>query len=176
MTISIPIWRGYGKKAVVIAHTIVDDDMAHLLNHRWVLDKSGYAERWSSEKRKTIYIHREVLVDHSGGLYVSHLNADKLDNRRENLALVTNSVNGLNPMDGPRRSKVSCRFRGVGFSRAGHPRPWRGRIRINGKAMYTRSCSTPEEANDLLIELRKKYGIILDDGRTNPNLTRLELP
>lgn len=55
----------------------------------------GYASY--QDGRKTRLLHRELKGgDGLKGLYVDHVNRDRLDNRRENLRVVTGTENNLN--------------------------------------------------------------------------------
>lgn len=55
----------------------------------------GYASY--QDGRRTRLLHRELLGgDGLSGLYVDHQNRDRLDNRRENLRIVTGTENNLN--------------------------------------------------------------------------------
>lgn len=67
------------------------------------LNAAGYVEvlrpRHPMAKRNYVYEHRLVMAEHLGRLlepheHVHHRNGDKLDNRIENLELVTNSEHG----------------------------------------------------------------------------------
>ena len=175
MTILIPLWRGRGKKAFVIAHAVVDDDMGHLLDTRWFLS-GGYAVRLTDEPGKVALMHRDIVGCIPTGMHVSHLNADKFDNRRSNLSVVTASVNRLNPADAARKDRVVSPYRGVARRLKLGRCKWYGRVRCGTKTFLTKDYDSPEEANVMLVALRKSLGIILDDGTTNPNLTNLELP
>ncbi len=85
------------------------DDLC-LARWRWNLDKQGYACRtqhgpWMNGNRKTsnIYLHKEVVKRMGGlvdGMYVDHINRNRLDNRRENLRMVTPQHNAQNRLRG----------------------------------------------------------------------------
>lgn len=75
---------------------VSEEDYERVSALKWSLAGRGYARaagsRRRGEKFPTIYMHRMVL-DAPPGKQVDHRNGDKLDNRRENLRLVTNSQN-----------------------------------------------------------------------------------
>lgn len=77
--------RGNGKSV------IVDDDDYEKYNHlRWHLSDTGYAVRRANGE--TIRIHR-LIMDCPEGLVIDHLNGDKLDCRKSNMRVCTQSEN-----------------------------------------------------------------------------------
>jgi len=68
--------------------------------------------------RKEIQMHREILGLTDPKQKVDHINGNRLDNRRENLRVVTDSQNHMNRVKGPGTSKYK------GVSRCGKNR-WR---------------------------------------------------
>lgn len=125
------------------AVTLVDAvDIPLIANRSWSLT-NGYATahcRLSDpEPRKTLYLHR-VLLDAPDRIFVDHINGSKLDNRRCNLRLATNSQNLANM--GPRSDNASG-YRGVMW------RAEKGRwyAQIGGRAQkYIGYFDTAEEA------------------------------
>jgi hypothetical protein len=99
-------------------HEIVldQDDMAWASQMRWHISPRGYARTWvrSGHTRKNAHLHRLVLQAAPGEL-VDHVNRNKLDNRRENLRVVSAQVNAIN------RAAVgySSRYKGVAKHRNG---------------------------------------------------------
>src|SRR5712664_2670409 len=80
--------------------TIVDDCNYPYLNQwKWTYHNSGYVSRAMGGKilgkRKTIYMHR-LILDVSRRKYTDHINGNRLDNRKENLRIVTQSQNQMN--------------------------------------------------------------------------------
>lgn len=76
---------------------LVDDDKFEFLNQfTWHVSHYGYARTQSSKKKhgysKAFYMHR-CLTNCPDGLVVDHINANKLDNRLENLEIVTQNEN-----------------------------------------------------------------------------------
>lgn len=141
------------KMAVVVAHAIVDDDLADLANHFWTL-MDGYAITSIGGKR--VLMHH-LVVGRMQGMDVSHENTNRLDNRRNNLKVCSRSVNMLNPADGPRKSNKSCGLRGVTRDDSGRrlAKPWRGKVTVKGRTYQTTRFATAEEAADALARLRE---------------------
>ncbi len=74
---------------------VIDDaDLASVSNHKWtaVIGK-GTAYARSFINGDTVQLHRFLLGKIPAGMVVDHINGDGLDNRRENLRVVTNSEN-----------------------------------------------------------------------------------
>lgn len=74
-------------------YAIVDKDFAWLDDRKWYLDKTGYARNKSNA---TVSMHQIVHGDIEKGMYIDHINRDKLDNRKVNLRKVTPQDNTLN--------------------------------------------------------------------------------
>src|SRR4051794_8623449 len=93
--------------------TIVDDEDADKVNqYDWYLSGAGYPHAWMGGKK--VMLHR-FLLDVPSGFEVDHINRDKLDNRRNNLRIVTHQQNNMNK---PGRSLTS-KYKGVGFHHNG---------------------------------------------------------
>jgi hypothetical protein len=85
-----------------------------------------------------VYMHR-MIMDARQGEYVDHINGDSLDNRRENLRIVTNQQNSWNAVGAKSMNgkPTSSRFKGV-FKKTcktkyGDYVYWVARIKANGK-------------------------------------------
>lgn len=139
------------QKANVVAHALVDNDLGRLDSFFWLLH-TGYAARHA--KGRPVFMHHDV-IGRAPGLEVSHKNADKLDNRRENLEHVTRSDNMLNPADGALGSNRSCGLRGVTRDDRSRSlaRPWRGKVTVRGKTHQTPRFATAGEAANALAQL-----------------------
>lgn len=101
---------------------LIDDEDHRLLKHfNWFLC-NGYA---AAQK---VYLHR-VIMDPEPGMVVDHINRNKLDNRRENLRVVTHQENLQN-----QRSQVgkTSEYRGVSWIRGA----WVAQCRVNGETHY----------------------------------------
>ena len=156
--VTIPVHKIQGRSckakgrsvAVVVAHAIVDDEDARLVDHFWTLH-SGYAVR--RPMGGTVFMHHDVIGKRAG-LHVSHDNANKLDNRRSNLRHVSVSENMLNVNDAPRSNRTKSPYRGVSRDVKPLLRPWRGKVTVDGVIYQTARYETPEQAKEALEKLR----------------------
>ena len=99
---------------------IVDDeDFDYLNQFYWYLGTNGYAYRRIKTKvgetQHKQAMHREIMKEiisksENKKLCIDHINRNKLDNRKENLRLVTQSINCLN---GSKRSTNKSGIIGV---------------------------------------------------------------
>jgi hypothetical protein len=79
----------------VVTVSLADYD--ELSKYHWFKTNSGYAFRNKVRENGTILMHREILGLEGGNkLQCDHINGDKLDNRRENLRVVTTVQNHYN--------------------------------------------------------------------------------
>lgn len=76
--------------------SLVDDETFDFLNQwRWKFDKTnGYACRTLYPKGK-IYLH-SLIIDSAKGFVIDHINRNKLDNRKENLRVISYRQNSFN--------------------------------------------------------------------------------
>lgn len=127
--------------------TIVDDEDFEVVSKlKWYArrDKGSnwYAMRNSPRggQRKTIMLHNFIKTIHGGGL-VDHINGDSLDNRKENLRVVTKSQNSMNrKLNKNNRSGI----KGVCWSE--RDKRWVAQIRAGGKYIRLGSFTDKMEA------------------------------
>jgi hypothetical protein len=120
-----------------------DFEWAAQFKWHWVSTgcRSGYAVR--SVKRKGIkysqYLHREItkrIAEIPDGKVVDHINRNSLDNRRENLRVVTKKENNRN------RGGVGEPY--FHYRSKNKNRPWEMKIWINGKSKYLGAFESKE--------------------------------
>ena len=102
-------------------YAIVDSDVySTMIFYKWRFSKKdgvirnagmedGYDYR--KNKRKTIYLHREVMQCPDGKV-VDHINHDTKDNRRSNLRVCTQAQNRRNQL----KTRGSSQYKGVSWS------------------------------------------------------------
>lgn len=149
---------------------IVDDESFDYLNQfHWYFTKVGYASRRLKtkfgDKQHKILMHREIMKEtiskfQNKKLTVDHINHNRLDNRKENLRLVTQSINCLNgSMRTTNKSGIIgvCQCHKKGRIKKDGSRTvwiaWQATVTINYKQIHLGFFKTKEEAG----EKRKKY-------------------
>ncbi len=142
----IPVYK-YGK---VVAHALVDaSNYVRFAAYRWRL-KDGYAVRSTTVdgKKRTIYMHREVLgLVHGDGIKCDHENGNKLDNRRSKLRICTVRQNNCN------RGPLKGQYSGVCFDR--HAGKWRAQTTIR-RTQYHLGLYDSEDKAASAVDLAKR--------------------
>jgi hypothetical protein len=130
------------REGVLLATTVIDDEDEHFADHTWRLASRGYARRTIKVGGKpiTLYLAREIAQP-PAGMLVSHFNGDLLDNRRENLRIVTWAQAGQNA---PSHRGSSSRFRGVSWDAP--TQKWRAQVWLDGRLHYLGSFDREEYA------------------------------
>lgn len=117
---------------------LVDDDFE--LIHKWHVSRARYtAYAIRRDKKNHVLMHREIMGFPDS--FVDHINGNGLDNRKENLRLVTHAENMRN-----RRVQANNKsgFRGVHQKKDGF---WYAQIKIDGVQKYLGCYKTPQEAS-----------------------------
>lgn len=136
-------------------YTMIDTaDVSLLGPHRWSMS-NGYVIHLAREngRKYPIFLHRIImglpsqLIDPHE---VDHINRNGLDNRRQNLRILTSAGNAQNVSK--RRGPTSSRFRGVSFARKRNN--WMAYLRIDGKMLNLGSFATEEEAAEVVRRAR----------------------
>lgn len=120
-----------------------DDDYEWLSRYKWCFLKAGYAIRGAQHddgRFKMVYMHRE-LRKAPDGLQVDHISRDKLDNRKANLRIATQTEQRGN-MPLSKRNKSG--YRGVYFRK--DTKKWAAMISICDRGVNLGSYDTPELA------------------------------
>jgi hypothetical protein len=123
-----------------------DDDYEYLNQFKWMAWRHGntfYAIRHAPTKdgkRDTIRMH-VVVIETPNGMDTDHINGNGLDNRKENLRIVTHRENNQN--NAIHRS--GC-FPGVRKDKRLKTHPYTTCIRVGKQRPHLGSYATPEEA------------------------------
>lgn len=121
-----------------------NDDFDKLNQYKWHLCAYGYAERskYFPESQKSIQVkmHREIM-GFPKDLEVDHINQDRLDNRKENLRLVTKSQNGMNR--GPTKKNKSG-YKGIHWDEIN--KKWSVHVNANKKMVFFGRYKSLKEA------------------------------
>jgi len=115
-------------------------------------EKNGYAEhsifdkeyykKFHKTRNKNLFMHN-LIIPHSVGMQVDHINRNGLDNRRKNLRVGTISQNYANF---PKKKGTNSKYRGVSFLKRKNGRQWQASTTLNGKGVYIGIYETEKEA------------------------------
>ena len=72
---------------------ISKSSLEKVIKHQWYLDSNGYPK---SYKARGHTLHRYLLGKQETGYVIDHINRNKLDNRLENLRIITAKENSYN--------------------------------------------------------------------------------
>lgn len=124
-------------------------DLKQVLESTWCLHKSsGYI--LSRRNGRLIRLHR-MVTKAPCGFVVDHINGDKLDNRKENLRIVTQKENSRNSK---LRKNNSSGYPGVRIKQSGR---YQARIMVDRKEIGLGTFSTFGEAKQARIKAEERY-------------------
>jgi hypothetical protein len=129
---------------------LVDDDDYEWINgYKWTAMRAHRGRKFvaarsvqiEAGKQRLVYMSRQILgLNYGDSGEADHWNHDTLDNRRENLRLVSSALNKRNQ---PSRGG-SSRFVGVTWD--GQRGRWRAQIQIDGRVINLGRFASEEEA------------------------------
>jgi len=164
-------------------HTIVSHEDFHLVSQtKWNYHPRGYAHGrppLNGQKKKKVLLHRYIMgVLDDPTVEIDHINHDLLDNRRENLRIVTHAENMENRIN--RTKSTTSQYRGVNFSKV--LGGWVGSSSIKGKSVQFGPFDTELLAAQVVAAYRVsvckypyKEDITLGEGIIIPNPLTKEL-
>lgn len=133
---------------------LVDDEDFEILNqHKWCFVKNRYAA--SRINYKLTYMHR-LIMSAPKGMEVDHINNNSLDNRRENLRIVTSHQNHFNTkIFATNRSG----YRGVSWDK--RIRRWIVTFSVNNKTVHAGTYADKDAAakayNEAIVRRRGEF-------------------
>lgn len=122
-----------GKDQEICRAKVSLDIVDKIKSHRWTLNDNGYVRTYNNNS--PVYLHR-MIVECPEGLEVDHINRDKLDNRNENLRIVSHSINRAN--NGGKNVRMITNRR--------LSKPYYAAVTKNNKHIFSRYFETEEEA------------------------------
>jgi hypothetical protein len=145
----------YDKKQNVDAVVIFDqkEKLDEIKKYKWCVAKKGkfgfYAKTDTrvNGKRKTLYLHDLLIATEKNGLQVDHIDGNTLNNKRDNLRLITQQQN------------LNNRVRTKGYSFDKLHKKWEAYIHIKNKKKSIGYFNTMEEAIIARQEAKEKYYI-----------------
>lgn len=156
----IPVGNGLFTK-------VSNEDYETLKNKKWYIrSNDGYvcrnetlkgqivkAENYRKTKQRSILLHRFIMGMDGGNVryVVDHINGDKLDNRRENLRIVTVAQNLWN-VHSNKSNKTGSR--GVSKTKGGK---FKAVITANNKRVYLGTFETVQEADLAYKKAKETY-------------------
>ena len=127
---------------------LVDDEDFEKVNaYKWCFLRYARRTIYKNGIKKNWFLHWDIIGQPERGFEVDHINQNKLDNRRNNLRIVTHSINQQNKPRGG----------GVGYTK----KQYKGKIYYhaqkgnNGKVIYLGTYSTPELARQAYLNSSK---------------------
>lgn len=122
--------------------TEVDSEIYPLLSqYKWFISPDGYAR--ASIKGIRYFIHRFITGAKKGEI-VDHIDRNKLNNKRENLRIVSHRENIANTE--PKKNKIS-KYKGVSYNNTEKRRKkWIAACEYNGKRITIGRFFTEKEA------------------------------
>jgi hypothetical protein len=145
------------RRGRVRAYATVDlADFKRISSHRWYLSREGYAVRQETvgrKKQRTFSLARTVMgLDFGDPRKADHIKrAEKLNNCRSNLRIVTHAQNMQN--QGSRRGSSS--FRGVSW--AEHRKKWVAYCCLDGRQHYLGAHHDENDAHAAVLAFRRLH-------------------
>jgi hypothetical protein len=159
-------------REIPLTHGLValvdDEDYEWLSQFKWYAVRTDYISqryygmayipvRLRKTNKKITYMHR-VVLNPPKDKQIDHINGNGLDNRKENLRIVTNRENQQNLRDSPIR-KYTSKYPGVSKQKSGK---FRSQISINGRnkelGMFTNEI-------DAAMAYQREYELLKLEGK-----------
>ena len=156
--LNTPIKRNKDNQAIIeifnknkekIEETVVDDKLYYdLIQCRW-----NSTNKYIANSKKG-FLHRYVM-NYNGKDIVDHINGNPLDNRKENLRVITQKQNTMN-----KKSAKNSTSKYIGVRWNKRKNKWNAMIKINNKGIHLGTFSDEDEAAKARdIGTQKYFGI-----------------
>jgi hypothetical protein len=117
----------------------IDEEIYYdIIKYSWQINVNNYVTGEIDKKR---FILSRYVMDYNGINYVDHINNNRLDNRKDNLRIVTPTQNAMNMCS---QKNSSSKFIGVHYRKDNNK--WRTRIKVNDKDINLGQYDTEIEA------------------------------
>jgi hypothetical protein len=126
------------KSDLVVYALVSDEDYYELVQETWYLNQGGYA--WSFRRGE---MHTSIINNDDKTKVIDHADRDKLDNRRENLRVVTRCQNSCN-----KRKRSASKYPGVSKCAYKYSTLWVTKITIEKRQVHVGYFDTEEKANE----------------------------
>lgn len=144
---------------VVIGHALVDDEDFERINalwpgYHWRLSHKGYAIKQTTRngRAQTLWMHREALGA-PPGVGVDHKDGNKIDNRKSNLRLASQSPNLQNAVHF--KEGTSSGIRGVSLHKA--TGKWAAYAKLNYRKHHIGYYDSIAEAEAAVLVFREQH-------------------
>ena len=84
---------GRGKELPINYFLISTTCLEKVIKHNWYIDSNGYPMTYTARSKT---LHKNLLGKQQKGYVIDHINRNKLDNRYENLRVITQKENSYN--------------------------------------------------------------------------------
>lgn len=160
--LSNPVWIAlWARSGVIRDWALVDAEDFERINARsWHLHTMGYATAKDGQGKR-LWMHHEVLCTTPEEHQVDHKDGEdsRLDNRKSNLRVSTNLLNGQNRDPAGNKSyagkPTSSQYRGVCFHK--DTKKWLAGFQVKGKYVYLGVFADEHEAGRVASEARARY-------------------
>lgn len=132
-----------------------DDDYEKVIAYKWYRHPQGYAKTHIQSTTKGVYpklMMHHLIMPTEKELMIDHINLNKLDNRKENLRMVTMSQNKANC---PVRSNNKSGYKGVSYYKRRNK--YIAAIKVNYKKIFLGYFTDVVDAAKAYNEAAKKY-------------------
>lgn len=120
-------------------YALIDHEDFELVSRfKWYFSSLGYVSRSGCKKHFTLH---QLIMKTKKGEYVDHVNRNKLDNRKENLRIVTNQQNSFNRIKS-KNNKTG--YKGVTYNK--NANKFMSYINLNYKQIYLGLFNDKKEA------------------------------